>query len=206
MYDGSLYGNWEAIITMQILIVICDADGVIDMTPAAIAGKTSIPIDIIEKGLKVLSEPDPYSRTEGSDGVRIELIDAHRPWGWVLVNHEKYKSINNAETVREQTRERVRRHRDKKNGVTHCNGSNAEKRHTDTDTDKLKEGRFAPPTIEEVQKYLDKEGITQFTAERFCDYYESTDWYRGKTKISNWKRCVGTWLKSEPDPYGAGGI
>jgi len=210
MYGGSLYGHWEAIITMQTLIVICDADGVIDMTPQAIAGKTSIPIGIIEKGLKVLSEPDPSSRTEGAEGVRIELIDGHRPWGWILVNHEKYKSIKDAEMVREQTRDRVRRHRDKNKGVTHCNGSNAEKRHTDTDTDidTDREGRFTPPTQQEVQEYLDKKGITEFTGERFVDFYSATDWFRGKTKIKSWKHCVSTWEKSIPqdEGYGDGGI
>ena len=40
IYDGSLYGQWEAIVTMQQLIVLADADGVIDMTPPAISGKT----------------------------------------------------------------------------------------------------------------------------------------------------------------------
>ena len=71
IYDGSLYGHWEAIVTMQQLIVLADADGVIDMTPRAIAGKTSIPLEILEKGLKILSESDPYSRSPESNGVRI---------------------------------------------------------------------------------------------------------------------------------------
>ena len=74
IYDGSLYGHWEAIVTMQQLIVLADADGVIDMTPRAIAGKTSIPLEILEKGLKILSESDPYSRSPESNGVRIQLL------------------------------------------------------------------------------------------------------------------------------------
>jgi hypothetical protein len=35
---------------MQQLIVLSTPDGVIDMTPQAIAARTSIPIDIIRKG------------------------------------------------------------------------------------------------------------------------------------------------------------
>lgn len=111
IYEGSLYGQWEAIVTMQQLIVICDPDGNVDMTPQAISGKTSIPFDIIKKGLDVLSELDPYTRTPGEEGRRITLIDDHKPWGWHLVNHEKYKRLVDIETVREQTRERVRKHR-----------------------------------------------------------------------------------------------
>ncbi len=111
MYEGTLYGHWEAIVTLQQMIVLCTPDGVVDMTPQAIAARTSIPIEIITKGLKVLSEPDPFTRTPGEEGRRLTLIDGHRPWGWQIVNHEKYKNMRDVETVRAQTRERVRKHR-----------------------------------------------------------------------------------------------
>ena len=143
MYEGTLYGQWEALVTFQQMIVLCDADGNIDMTPHAIAARTSIPLEIIEKGIKILESPDEYSRTPDQEGRRIERLDAHRPWGWHLVNHAKYTSMQDADHVREQTRDRVRRHREKKaqetkeilaevTGVTVGNGS---KRHTDTDTE-----------------------------------------------------------------------
>ena len=63
-----------------------------------------------------------------------------------------------AETVREQTRERVRRHREKKNGnvtVTECNASNAiqiQDTYTDTSINKL-----SPKSVNSVpyQKIID---------------------------------------------------
>lgn len=138
MYEGTLYGHWEAIVTLQQMIVLCDADGIVDMTPQAIAARTSIPLEIIQKGIQVLSEPDPYSRTPGAEGRRIELIDGHRPWGWHLINHEKYKRMQDADTIRQQTRDRVRRHREAKAAETAGNDGvtvgNGQKRHTDTDT------------------------------------------------------------------------
>ena len=112
IYDGSLYGQWEAIVTMQQLIVLADADGVIDRTPSAIAGKTSIPQEILEKGLKILSEPDPYSRSPDSNGVRIQLIDNQRPWGWFLVNHKKYQMLRTAEDRRAYMRGYMRERRE----------------------------------------------------------------------------------------------
>jgi hypothetical protein len=133
MYEGSLYGQWQAIVTFQQLIVLCDADGVVDMTPQAIAARTSIPLEIIEAGLKILSEPDKYSRSPDSDGRRIELIDPDvRPWGWSIVNHNKYKYLQDMDTVRAANRERQRKHRAKSQAVT---GGHAPSRHTDTDTD-----------------------------------------------------------------------
>lgn len=134
MYEGTLYGHWEALVTFQQMIVLCDADGMIDMTPQAIASRTSIPLDIIERGIKVLEAPDPYSRSPEQDGRRIERIDGHRPWGWHLVNHSKYMAMQDADTVRAQTRERVRKHRAAQDAVTVTDG-NEQKRHTDRDTD-----------------------------------------------------------------------
>jgi len=149
MYEGTLYGQWEALVTFQQMIVLCDADGMIDMTPQAIASRTSIPLRIIKKGIEVLEAPDQHSRTPDQEGRRIERIDAHRPWGWHLVNHAKYMSMQDADMVREQTRERVRRHRaDKAASVTVTDG-NAPKRHTDIDIDTVKQQR--PPSGEFVR-------------------------------------------------------
>lgn len=143
MYEGTLYGHWQAIVTMQQLIVLCNADGIIDMTPQAIAARTSIPLEIIKEGLRVLSEPDNESRTPGSDGRRIELIDSHRSWGWVLINHQKYKMMVSHEEKREADRVRIagkrKAEKDSKNsGVAECrkvSQSVAEVAHADTDTD-----------------------------------------------------------------------
>jgi hypothetical protein len=146
IYEGTLCGEWEALVTFQQMIVLCDADGMLDMTPQALAARTSIPLKILKKGIAVLEAADPFSRTPDQEGRRIERIDEHRPWGWHLVNHEKYKTMQDSDTVRAQTRERVRKHRDKKD-VTHVTVGNAEKRHTDTDTDTDtdKRQKHAPP-------------------------------------------------------------
>lgn len=126
--------------TFQQLIVLADADGIVDMTPQAICAHTSIPIDILEKGLKRLSDPDPFSRTPGEEGRRIVCIDEHRPWGWQIVNYLKYKHLKDSDEVREQNRVRAQRFRDKRNATSRdVTLSNAESRYTDTDTDTRKQ-------------------------------------------------------------------
>lgn len=139
MYDGTLRENWEALVTFQQMIVLCNADGVTDMTPSAIAGRTGIPIEVIEKGIAILEQPDPHSRTPDEEGRRIVRIDDHRPWGWMIVNHDKYKNLQDFSSIREQTRERVRKHRELKRSATAGNApvtpGNGSKRHTDADTD-----------------------------------------------------------------------
>ena len=131
IYDGTLYGEWEAIVTMQQLIVLCDKDGIVDMTPAAIAARTSIPRDIIDKGLTVLAAPDAGTRTPGADGRRIELIDEHRDWGWRLVNHSLYRNLSKHADKRRADRERKAAERDSQvidsTGLSHSVASCREK-------------------------------------------------------------------------------
>jgi hypothetical protein len=141
IYDGTLYGHWEAIVTMQQLIVLASPDGVIDMTPQAIAARTSIPLDIIKKGLSVLESPDPYSRTPGEDGRRIIPLDEHRPWGWKLVNHGKYMRLRNMEQKREADRTRIAEKRKKNRYVA---SESLPVAHSDSDLDSKNKTK-APP-------------------------------------------------------------
>ena len=53
IYDGTLGDDWRALITFQQMIVLCDSDGVVDMTPAAISRRTNIPVEHIEAGIKI---------------------------------------------------------------------------------------------------------------------------------------------------------
>lgn len=164
IYTGTLYGHWEAIVTFQQMIVLADADGIVDMTPQAMCAATSIPIEIIEKGIKKLSEPDEYSRTPGEDGRRIVCIDEHRPWGWQIVNHSKYKKLRDADEVREQNRVRAQRFRDKRNGASRSvTPSNAESRHTYTDTNTVKDTvGLKPDDAVQVLEFLNSKTHRQY--------------------------------------------
>ena len=211
IYNGTLYGHWEALVTMQQFIVLADADGVVDMTPMAIAARTSIPRDIIDKGIEILEAPDKFTRTPGSDGRRIELIDEHRPWGWVLVNYEHYKSLRDADTVRAQTRERVRKHRESKkktSDVTDVTLGNAPKRHIDIDIDIDKDKHRAAKRVplkwemseagREFAKTAGMEiGVLSEQLDQFRDHEFKTarkDWDAAwRTWCRNWKK----WSKDE---------
>lgn len=122
MYEGTLYGHWEAIVTLQQMLVLCNSDGVIDMTPQAMSARTSIPLEIITKGLKTLAEPDPYTRTPGEEGRRIVLLDEHRPWGWVIVNYRKYRDMKSRLDKLEADRERIAEKRRQNKGVADSRG------------------------------------------------------------------------------------
>jgi len=206
MYDGTLYGQWQGIITLQQLVILADADGVVDMTPPAIAARTSIPLDIIEVGLDQLSQSDKYSRTPTEDGRRIVLLDDDRPWGWRIVNYKYYRDLASREDKKEKDRQRIAEKRNKINNVAECRNlsqSVADVAHTDTytdiDTKKKKTGRksapFVPPSVDQVRAYCKQRGNSVDPSE-FVDHYTANGGYRGKTKISDWQACVRTWEKN----------
>jgi len=106
MYEGTLasQGPWEALITFQQLIILANRHGEVDMTADAISRRTTIPLEIIKKGLAALAEPDSGSRTPDEEGRRIVLIASHRDWGWRIVNYEKYRKIRSEDERREYQR------------------------------------------------------------------------------------------------------
>lgn len=119
IYDGTLRADWKALITFQQLIILAGPDGVVDMTAHAIHGRTGIPLDIIEHGLKVLAEPDPHSRSSEHEGRRIVLLDEHRQWGWKLVNHAYYRDLISRADKREKDRLRIAdKRKQEKSGVS----------------------------------------------------------------------------------------
>ena len=106
MYDGTLAtkGPWQALVTFQQLIILADKEGVIDMTPEAISRRTTIPLEIILKGIPILESPDSESRTPAEDGRRIVKLSDTRDWGWRIVNYSHYRAIRSQEERREYMR------------------------------------------------------------------------------------------------------
>lgn len=66
----------------------------------------------------------------------------------------------------------------------------------------FKKGRkraFVPPTLDEVQAYMDEIGESRFTAVRFWNYYEAKGWVLGKSKMRFWKCVLDNWVRTEND-------
>lgn len=134
----------------------------------------------------------------------IELVDNI----YCISNWEKYQNIEGLAKIREQTRLRVERHRGKQKllpcnvTVTHSNATDIElDRDIDKELDKSyiadkPQKKFKPPTLEEVTNYC-TERNNSVNPQHFIDYYAVSNWFRGKTKVRDWKACVRTWEKNE---------
>lgn len=111
MFKGSLYGQWEAIVTFTVMIVLADQHGDVDMTPEALSAQTSIPLEIIRRGIADLEQPDPESRTPDEEGRRIVRVSDSRNWGWHITNYEHYRQMRSLEERREYMRQYQRSRR-----------------------------------------------------------------------------------------------
>mgnify|MGYP002673332718 CR=1 FL=1 len=56
--------------------------------------------------------------------------------------------------------------------------------------------RFAPPSLDEVKAYVEKESL-KIDAERFWQFYESKGWMIGRNKMKKWKAAAAAWARSE---------
>ena len=66
----------------------------------------------------------------------------------------------------------------------------------ETPPTRKKSSRFVPPSLEEVKAYCAERG-NLVDADRFFNYYTAANWYRGNTKIKDWRACVRTWEQKE---------
>jgi len=56
--------------------------------------------------------------------------------------------------------------------------------------------RFAPPSLKEIQEYIQSKGYG-VNAERFFNHYESNGWMVGKNKMKKWQAAIGKWESSD---------
>ena len=110
------------------LLLCADCKGFIIMTPSAIARRIGATLEEVQWGIEELQKPDHNSKTKNDQGRRIEPL-GEAGYGWRIINYEMYRALKDADQMRETTRNRVARYRQKKENVTHGNACNADVTH-----------------------------------------------------------------------------
>lgn len=113
------------------MLAIKDRWHVVNSSLPGLADAARVTIEECEDALRVLSSPDPYSRSRDFDGRRIEPCDG----GWIILNGEKYRNKMSLDERREYQRIKQREYREMRKSVKSCLQSSQQKTHTDTDTD-----------------------------------------------------------------------
>lgn len=161
----------------------------IPYTEELLATQFNRPINTVRLALKVFQQFQ-----------MIEVVDdvIH------VSNWEKYQNVEGMEKVREQTRKRVARFREKQKQIE-CNDTVTLRNGTDIeeelDIDKKEKinkkenaPRFTRPSLEEVKAYCDERG-NHIDPEQFINFYDSNGWKVGKNAMKDWKAAVRTWEK-----------
>lgn len=84
------------------------------MTVEAVARRTNVPLEKVQFGITHLMQPDPKSRSHEHEGRRLIPIDSRRDWGWIVVNYEHYRAIQDEESRRASWRDAKAKQRKKK--------------------------------------------------------------------------------------------
>jgi hypothetical protein len=91
-------------------IAAMDQDGFAQFSSIRnLANRAMVTVEDAEAAVKTLESPDPDSHSQKYEGRRIERV----PGGWIILNSEEHREMVTRAVVREQTRERVARHREK---------------------------------------------------------------------------------------------
>lgn len=201
MYRGTLasVGPWEALVTFQQLIVLADQDGNVDMTPDAIARETTIPREIIDKGLGVLAAPDPYSRTPDEEGRRIIPLDERRPWGWKIVNYLYYRKLQNEAERREYHRQYWHKRKKTQQDSTHSTDSTDAEAKAEVKEKKKRATRIPSDfgMTPEREKIAREENLDPYrTLKDFTDHWLAAPGQKGVK--ADWDATWRKWCRS---PY-----
>lgn len=93
------------------MLILADADGVVDMTYDAIARRLNMIPERVVLLISELMEPDPASRSPKLNGQRLALLDSHREWGWRIVNFQHYRELRDEEGRKAYFRDYMRERR-----------------------------------------------------------------------------------------------
>jgi hypothetical protein len=87
-------------ITWITMLAMADRQGRVFASIPGLANRARVTVEEAEKAIERFLSPDHYSRTPDNEGRRIEPIDG----GWRLLNHAKYRALQDEETIKESKR------------------------------------------------------------------------------------------------------
>lgn len=181
IFDSSIADDYKLRHFFMDLLVLADINGVVDMTPTAIAGRTRIPLEEVKGYLTALEKPDSESRTPEHEGRRIVRLDEHRTWGWCILNYHKFRAIASEEQRREKTKLRTKKWREAQQKevsdapVTHGDAGDAMQRQRQKQRHLAGESAGAP-SLNEVLVTAQMIGLSEWKARDWFDEMEGCGW------------------------------
>lgn len=123
----------ETRIVWLTFIAAMDEEGFVQFASIEnVAHRARVGIEAASVAVRTLEEPDLNSSDSDNEGRRIERV----PGGWMVLNAKKYRELVTRVVIQEQTKNRVRRFREKKRtGNAHVTPGNENVTPSEADTD-----------------------------------------------------------------------
>ena len=200
------------------MLAIKDENGIVLGTDETLARIANVTLQNVTDAIERFSSPDQNSRTPDNEGRRIAKCDG----GWIVLNHDKYRA--NDAILREKTRERVRRFREKKameNGyqtgnvtvtLPSASASASVSASEIKDRDRVQgkgkgeaasdtDGKLTPENFPERAQAANGGRLTEQQLEAFCDYWTERN-SRGRCRFESEKffelpKRIATWARRD---------
>ena len=197
------------------MLAIKDENGIVLGTEETLARIANVTLQCVTDAIERFSSPDKNSRTPDNEGRRIAKCDG----GWIVLNHGKYR--DNSAVLREKTRERVRRFREKKameNGIKTGNVTvtlPSASASVSASVSEIKDrvqgkgkgeasdtaGKLTPDNFPERAQAANGGRLTEQQLEAFCDYWTERDpkgrcRFQGERYFELPKR-IATWARRD---------
>lgn len=205
---------WEADPTVRVLwvtmLIIASEPGrrgTVDMTLRALAGRACLTVEQTRAALDVLAAPDLNSRSREHEGRRVALLDAHRDWGWRLLNWPSYEADRarmlaasrqarfRATTKRVQRKTALR--------TVACDIEKEEEKEEERERERGERGESLShrPSVEEARELWSGEGL-RGDPERFVRWHSARGWDR----VADWREAARLWSSRERVEEDPGGV
>jgi len=178
------------------MLALRDRWSMVEASLPGLADAARVSMPECEEALRVLSSPDPYSRTTADEGRRIKRVEG----GWFIINGEKYRNKMSLDERRDYQRIKAREYRARDKALenqgpsTECrqNGPRLTQTETETETETEK----SKATSKAVQRAA-KSRSASLTDDQFLEGLKVNPTYKG-IDIDRELGKMDAWLSTKP--------
>lgn len=188
------------------LLILCDTEGYVGAALPGIARAAGVTLEQAQEAMTRFQGPDEHSRTKTDQGRRVREVER----GWLVLNFKEH--LDRLSRERAKSRERMRRHREKKRAERHgyvtVTAGNREQGIGNRDNGGRKDGErppLPPPPEQRAEDATKKtiHGLQLTLARKLTDLEEHpnsrqslTAWCR---EVSSYDRADGTKVRGVAD-------
>jgi hypothetical protein len=192
------------------LLAMADKNGVAEGSIPGLADFAHVTLEDAEEALRLLQQPDKYSRSQEHEGRRIEAVDG----GWRIINHAKYRAKITQDERRDYNRRKQAEFRQRQKSVSNSQGMSITVNHNQLPygvgdgAGVASEGKgegeegtgegvppeASIPTLAEIQTIGQMIGAPPDLCKEFFDWHEGKNlWFNKHGRLINVQHELAVW-------------